>query len=115
MLCENGAEASIVLVFLCQTTAKMIGTASLSLSRDRLKTLPTEGNRQILHFFNKEKDVGQFECIIRYRESSKEQEENPKSNKEPAKAEFNPLISRILFSEEGARDAIKTESSLSEL
>jgi hypothetical protein len=44
----------------------MVGSASMALSKDRLKSLPSEGHRQILHFLNKEKDVGQFECIVRY-------------------------------------------------
>jgi hypothetical protein len=37
----------------------MIASASISLSEDRLKTLSNEGNKQILHFLNKEKDLGQ--------------------------------------------------------
>lgn len=43
-----------------QVNAKMIGTASIALAKDRLKGLPMEGSRQMLHFKNKEKEVGQF-------------------------------------------------------
>lgn len=88
----------------------MIASASLSLSRERLKTLPAEGHRQIMHLMNKEKDLGQFECIIRYLPGKAEgKEERGKQGM----SEFNPLISRILFTEERAKDELKMESSLS--
>jgi hypothetical protein len=76
----------------------MIASASVSLSKDRLKTLPAEGHRQILHFLNKEKDVGQFECIIKYLPNPMSQSHAENGDK-AVEGEFNPLISRILFTE----------------
>lgn len=45
-----------------------VGLGSISLSLARLRELPDEGEAKMIIFSNKKKEVGQFECKIKFRE-----------------------------------------------
>ena len=90
-----------------QGKAKLVGLASMSLALDKLKSLPPQGHLQIVKLLSKGKEVGQFECQIRF---IGEREAGGKGEKE-----FKPVMSRILFAEEATADKVQMEGRIREL
>jgi hypothetical protein len=93
-----------------------IGIGSLSIGLNRLKELPVEGQSKVISFSNKKKEVGQFECKMRFlSQSSKPNLKSSKVEASKVNEQFNPLISRVLYNEQAAKDQIKLESSILQL
>jgi hypothetical protein len=75
--------------------------------------MPSEGESKVIAFLNKGKEVGQFQCKIKFTpEPFKGSLANSKALTQGQHQSFNPLISRVLYSEEAAKDQIRMEASL---
>lgn len=90
--------------------------ASIRATLNRLTNLNPEGHTQIVKFLNKSKDLGEFQCNIRFLPAKKNQPlKVSKAGKSAEREYFNPLISRILYCEEQTKDKLKMENNIKEL
>ena len=93
-----------------------IGIGSISLSLSRLKELPSEGIGKIVTFLNKKKEVGQLQCKIKFFLQQKIPNlKESQVSKIQEYDNFNPLISRVLFTEQASKDLLRLENNIKQL